>query len=55
MSRVIEAFIKFNFVIKYKKESEMPADFLRRNATDAVGICSVELKLEHNKMNFINQ
>ena len=38
MNRLTEAFLKYNFDIKYKKGSEMPADFLSRNAIDAVGI-----------------
>ena len=36
MNRLTEAFLKYNFEIKYKKGSEMPADFLSRNAIDAV-------------------
>ena len=38
MNRLTEAFLRYNFDIKYKKGSEMPADFLSRNAIDAVGI-----------------
>ena len=38
MNRLTEAFLRYNFDIKYKKGSEMPADFLGRNAIDAVGI-----------------
>jgi hypothetical protein len=30
MNRLTEAFFKYNFVIKYKKVSEMPPDFLSR-------------------------
>ena len=37
MNRLTEAFLRYNFDIKYKKGSEMPADFLSRNAIDAVG------------------
>ena len=34
MNRLTEAFLKYDFVIKYKKGSEMPADFLSRNAIE---------------------
>ena len=37
MNRLTEAFLKYNFEIKYKKGSEMPADFLSRNAVEAIG------------------
>ena len=38
MNRLTKAWTKYNFDIKYKKDSEMPADFLSRNAVEAVGI-----------------
>jgi hypothetical protein len=41
MNRLTEAFLKFSFVINYKKGSEMPADFLSQNGIDAVGIFQI--------------
>ena len=38
MNRLTEAWTKYNFDIKYKKGSKMPAGFLSRNAMEAVGI-----------------
>jgi hypothetical protein len=49
MNRLTEAFLKYNFVIKYKKGSKMPADFLSRNAIDAVGIFSDDWKLKQEQ------
>jgi hypothetical protein len=37
MNKLTEAFFNYNFVIKYKKDSEMPTYFLSRNAIEAVG------------------
>jgi hypothetical protein len=49
MNRLTEGFMKYNFVIKCKKCSETPADFLSRNAIDAVGIFSDNLKLKQEQ------
>ena len=38
MNRLTKAWTKYNFDIKYKKGSEMPADFLSCNAVEVVGI-----------------
>ena len=38
MNSLTEAWTKYDFDIKYKKGSEMPADFISRNAVDPVGI-----------------
>jgi hypothetical protein len=40
MNRLSEAFLKYNFVIKYKERNEVPAEFLSRNAIDALGFFS---------------
>ena len=45
MNRLTEAWQKYEFDIKYKKGSEMPADFLSRNAVEAVGIFDDNWKL----------
>jgi hypothetical protein len=52
MNRLTEAFLKSNFVIKYKKGSEMPADFLSQNANDAVGLFSDQWKLAQEQDEF---
>jgi hypothetical protein len=39
-------------VIKYKKGSEMPADFFSQNAIDAVGFFSDQWKLEQEQDEF---
>jgi hypothetical protein len=44
MNRLTEAFLKYNTVIKYKNPSQIPANFLSRNAIDAVEIFSKELE-----------
>ena len=36
LSRINEAFMKWNFEIKYKKGSEIPADFQSRNVVEAI-------------------
>ena len=54
MNRLTEAFLKYNFVINYKKGSEITADFLSRNVVDAVGIFSDNWKLEQEQVNFVN-
>ena len=36
LNRVQEAMLKYDFEIVYKKGSEMPADFLSRNAVDTI-------------------
>jgi hypothetical protein len=36
MNKLTEAVLKYNIVIKYKNGGEMPADFLSRNAIDAI-------------------
>jgi hypothetical protein len=52
MNRLTEALLRYNFVIKYKKGSEMLADFLSRNINDAVGIFSDEWKLKQSLLSF---
>ena len=52
MNRLTEAFLKYNVVIKYKKLNEMPANFLSRNAIDAVGIFSDNWKLKQEQDEF---
>jgi hypothetical protein len=52
MNRLTEDFLKYNFLIKYKKGSEMLADFLCQNAIDAVGIFSHQWKLEQERNEF---
>jgi hypothetical protein len=52
INKLTEAFLKFDFVIKYKKRSEMPADFWSRNAIDAVGIFSNKWKLDQEQDEF---
>jgi hypothetical protein len=52
MNRLTEAFLKYNFMIKYKKGSEMPSDFLSRNAIDAMRIFSDDWKLKQEQDEF---
>ena len=49
MNRLTESFNKYDFEIKYKKGSEMPADFLSRNVVDAVGIFEDNWKAEQEQ------
>ena len=35
-NRIKEAFMEWDFTIKYKKGSEMPADFLSRNVVESI-------------------
>jgi hypothetical protein len=53
INRLTEAFLKYNFVIQYKKGSEMPTDFLSRNAIDALGIFSDNWKLKQELDEFV--
>jgi hypothetical protein len=55
MNRLTEASLKYNFVIKYKKGSEIPADFLSKNSIDAVGIFPIIEGLNKRMMNFASQ
>jgi transposase InsO family protein len=52
LSRIGEAFGQWDFEIKYKKGSEMPADFLSRNVVEAIDLSDSELQKEQeeNKM-----
>jgi hypothetical protein len=52
MNTLTEAFLKYNFVIKYKNGSEMSTDFLSRNAINAVGISSDNWKLKQEQDEF---
>ncbi len=52
MNRLTKAFLKYNFVNKYKKGSEMPAEFYSINAIDAVGIFSDNWKLKQEQDEF---
>ena len=38
--------MKWNFEIKYKKGSEMPADFLSRNVVEAIEVSDEDLELQ---------
>jgi hypothetical protein len=49
MNKLNEAFLRYIFVIKYKKGSEKPADFLNRNTIDAVEIFSDNWKLKQEQ------
>ena len=44
LSRIGEAFGQWDFEIKYKKGSEMPADFLSRNVVEAIDLSDSELQ-----------
>ena len=46
LSRIGEAFGQWDFEIKYKKGSEMPADFLSRNVVEAIDLSDSELQKE---------
>ena len=52
MSRIAEAFGQWDFEIKYKKGSEMPADFLSRNVVAPIDLSDSELQKQQddNKM-----
>ena len=45
MKRLTEAWTKYDFDIKYKKGSEIPADFLSCNAVEAIDIFDDNWKL----------
>jgi hypothetical protein len=51
VNRLTEAFLKYDLVIKYNNKL---ADFLRRNAIDAVGFFLISGSLNKNKINFAN-
>ena len=51
LSRIQEAFMKWDFEIKYKKGSEMPADFLSRNVVEEINITDESLAELQNKDN----
>jgi hypothetical protein len=53
LKRCTKAFLKYNFVIKYKKGSEMPTDFLSRNAIDAIGVF-LDTNYYNNRTNFVS-
>jgi hypothetical protein len=51
MNKLTKSFLKYNFVIKYKKGT---TDFLSRNAIDAMGIFSDQWKLVQEQDEFCN-
>ena len=55
LNRLQEMMTHFDFEIIYKKGSEMPADFLSRNAVDSIGMNLDEFAQEQSKDEFLNQ
>ena len=43
LSRIQEAFMQWGFEIKYKKGSEMPTDYLKRNVVEAIDFSKEDL------------
>ncbi len=43
LSRIQEAFMQWDFEIKYKKGIEMPADYLSRNVVEAIDMSNEDL------------
>ena len=53
LNRLQQMMNSFDFEIIYKKGSEMPADFLSRNAVDAIGLDLTSFALEQDKDEFL--
>jgi transposase InsO family protein len=53
LNRLQQMMTSFDFEIIYKKGSEMPADFLSRNAVDAIGLDLKSYSLEQDKDEFL--
>ena len=54
MKRLTEAFLKYNFVLKFKKGIEKPANFLSQNTIGAIGIFSDQWILAQEQDEFCN-
>jgi hypothetical protein len=52
LSRIQEAFMQWDFEIKYKKGIEMPADYLSRNVVEAIDMSNEDLAEMQNQDKF---